>query len=427
MGIFKFACKMLKREKKNAISYGITVLFTIIVSFVFFNIINNNALMDQTIAESGGSFSQVSVPLSSIIAFVVILFCGLMMVYANSFFCTHKTKEFAILAMSGSNFFDSTLYLFYQEIIISLIALPIGYLLGMACSIGVNFVMYHAMQIHKSIFMIPMRAYTDTLMTIGILFFVTILGDSGFVYRHDIQTLLHESHEKVVDKKLPSFLPPFIYIIAIILLVTTPYSPTGFVFPCAVGGVGAAYVLSQTIPELLKKIKSKRLGHTLDLVSLSHLSTSLTNSGALILIYVVTNVCMSAMIIAQKNAPREYMTAIIAYIVMTILLSITIMYKYAAETMKRVKSFSNLYKIGSTKKKITSYIKKEVILFYTLLVLIPIVYLVIVMIQVYVHTPDTLGLIIMLFGVDIIPQVILGVITYCIYKKNVYTEIGDVL
>ena len=30
---------MLKREKKQAISYGITVLFTVFVSFVFFNII----------------------------------------------------------------------------------------------------------------------------------------------------------------------------------------------------------------------------------------------------------------------------------------------------------------------------------------------------------------------------------------------------
>lgn len=173
--------------------------------------------------------------------------------------------------------------------------------------------------------------------------------------------------------------------------------------------------------------KSQRLGNTLDLVSLSHLSTSLTNSGALILVYVVTNVCMSAMIIAQKNSPREYMTAIIAYIVMTILLSITIMYKYAAETMKRVKAFSNLYKIGCTRKNVASYIKKEVILFYALLVLIPIVYLAIVMVQVYMHTPDTLGLIVILFGVDIIPQMILAVITYYIYKKNVYTEIGEVL
>ena len=61
------------------------------------------------------------------------------------------------------------------------------------------------------------------------------------------------------------------------------------------------------------------------------------------------------------------------------------------------------------------------------LVPIPIVYLAIVMVQVYMHTPDILGLIIMLFGVDIIPQMILAVMTYYIYKKNVYTEIGEVL
>lgn len=58
MGTFKFACKMLKREKKQAISYGITVLFTVFVSFVFFNIINNDTLMDQTAAASGGFFHR---------------------------------------------------------------------------------------------------------------------------------------------------------------------------------------------------------------------------------------------------------------------------------------------------------------------------------------------------------------------------------
>lgn len=71
MGTFKFACKMLKREKKQAISYGITVHFLLsLYHLIFFNIINNDTLMDQTAAASGGSFSQVSVPLSSIIAFV---------------------------------------------------------------------------------------------------------------------------------------------------------------------------------------------------------------------------------------------------------------------------------------------------------------------------------------------------------------------
>lgn len=427
MGTFKFACKMLKKEKKKAISYGMTVLFTVFISFIFFNIMNNQSLMDQTAATSGGSFQQVSVPISSLIAFVVILFCGLMMMYANSFFCAHKTKEFAILAMSGSNFIDSTLYLFYQEIIISLIALPIGYLLGLAGSFAVNALMYHSMHIHQSIFQIPGRAYTDTLMTLCILFFIMILIDSGFVYRHDIQNLLQESHETVRKKQFPSWLPPFIYVLAIILLLTTPYSPTGFIFPCAVGGLGASYVLSQSIPELLNKIKRKNLGHTNKLVSYSHLSTSLVNSGMLILLYVVTNVCMSALIISQRNSPREWMTAIIAYVVMTILLSITIMYKYASETMKRKKSFSNLYKIGCTKKQLFCYIKKEVFLFYGLLILVPLIYLVIVMIQVYMHTTETLGLILMLFGVDIIPQMILALITYRIYKKNIETEIGETL
>ena len=50
MGTFKFSMRMLVKDYKKSIFYGITLVFAVAVCFVFFNIINNADLADQTIA-----------------------------------------------------------------------------------------------------------------------------------------------------------------------------------------------------------------------------------------------------------------------------------------------------------------------------------------------------------------------------------------
>lgn len=54
MGTFKFSMRMLVKDYKKSLFYGITLIFAVAVCFVFFNIINNTDLADQTIAKSGG-------------------------------------------------------------------------------------------------------------------------------------------------------------------------------------------------------------------------------------------------------------------------------------------------------------------------------------------------------------------------------------
>ena len=66
MGIFKFSMRMLVKDYKKSLFYGITLIFAVAVCFVFFNIINNPDLADQAIARSGGTWSDVQMPFSSV-------------------------------------------------------------------------------------------------------------------------------------------------------------------------------------------------------------------------------------------------------------------------------------------------------------------------------------------------------------------------
>ena len=77
--------KFLLINYEAVIFYGITLIFAVAVCFVFFNIINNPDLADQAIARSGGTWSDVQMPFSSVLSFLIICLRGLYCF--NVFFC----------------------------------------------------------------------------------------------------------------------------------------------------------------------------------------------------------------------------------------------------------------------------------------------------------------------------------------------------
>ncbi len=53
-----------------------------------------------------------------------------MIFFANNFFLSRKTTELAIMAMSGSGYINSTMYVLYQTFTLLLLATPLGILIG---------------------------------------------------------------------------------------------------------------------------------------------------------------------------------------------------------------------------------------------------------------------------------------------------------
>lgn len=69
MGVFLFSLKMLKKEYKKSFMYAFTLMFTIAVCFIFFNILENPLLKAQEALKGGRSWAQMSVPISTGLAF----------------------------------------------------------------------------------------------------------------------------------------------------------------------------------------------------------------------------------------------------------------------------------------------------------------------------------------------------------------------
>lgn len=421
MGNFKFSMRMLKKEYKKSLVYTLTLALVTAVTFLFFNIIDNPHLMDAPQQTSQWFYTQM--PFSTMLSFLIIVFCAFMIVFANNFYVSRKTDEIAIMTMSGSTFINVTLYLIYQNILMTFIAFIIGVILGSGISMCVNQFIYSYIHYQGAFFYIPMNAIFDTIICILAILFGQLVYTSGFVYRKDISYLLSQEKTNISqDKrifKFPSWIYIVIYLFGVVSLVMS-YNSVSAIFPCFIGSMGIGCMIKYNFPKLFHIMKSKKwLADKLKLISLSNLYYSLRRAYILVGLYAVSSSVMIAIMIMQRDNPRELITAFIGFIVVTILILASIIYKYVMEATTRKLFYYNLYKMGYTYRQLKAIIKQEVTYFYSLLFGLPMVIIILSLIQAYLHQDITIHFMIMILAVQIISDIVACVFTYIAYKKNV--------
>ncbi len=430
MGVFLFSLKMLRKEYKKAIVYAMTLMFTVAVCFIFFDIMSNSLLASNEAVRGGSSWQQMYVPVSTLLAFLVILFCCAMIIFANNYFLAGKRKELAIMSTSGMNFFDLTLYLLYQTLMIVLIVAPLGLIIGYLFSVLTHYIMYTQLSINASIYAVTKEPFYNTFFSILAMLFAVLLYSSGFVHRNDVQEMLViqtvNAHKDTRILKFPKLFYLFIYLFGLGLMIASEYSVGVFIFPCLIGIAGAGGMMTHVIPDLFSKLKAKKyLDHQIKLISISNLSYSLKKSISLVSLYSLSSAVMSALMISQQKSIKDFIMIIIGYIVIIILLSIGLLYKYASEAMNRKIFFYNLYKLGYTRNKLDKIIRNEVILYYVLIILIPLIYVMIMLIRCYIHNDITFLFALVVLSIEIIPPIIICLITYYNYKKQALSLLDE--
>ena len=219
MGNLKFALSMLKKNYKNGIVYTLTLAFTTAIVFIFFNIIENQYLISKD-ELSMNMYGYISTNFSQLLAFIIVLFCAFMIVFAYNFYVSKKHSEIAIMTMSGSSFLRVTAYLIYQTVVMSLIAFTIGVVLGYGCAILVNQYIYELINVEVPLFYMPKQCYLDTIVCVLSILSFEMLYISGYVYRKDISYLLMQEHAPLsTDERIlkyPSWIYPSIYFIGVV-------------------------------------------------------------------------------------------------------------------------------------------------------------------------------------------------------------------
>ena len=390
MGIFKFSMRMLVKDYKKSLFYGITLIFAVAVCFVFFNIINNPDLADQAIARSGGTWSDVQMPFSSVLSFLIICFCCFMVFFANNFFLSRKTTELAIMAMSGSGYINSTMYVLYQTFTLLLLATPLGILIGRCVVPFSNAYMYQMLGVHKDPSYIPQEAYLYSFILVAIVLSMICVLTAGFLHKNDIQTLLSQEKEMKVKRNTKK----------------------------------SKAVLFFGIYDFVRNLKRGIfLTKRYVLISISNLNYSIQRSLLLFSLMTVAVTGMLAVLAANQNSPREFTTGVIGYIVVVVLLVVSIIYKLSMEALTRKTLFVNLWKIGYTRKELRKIVRQEVISYYFVLILIPLVYIMFISGRFIYYGDMSLQFAYIYILSYIIPIIVSGFITYVQYINAVVKPI----
>ena len=124
---------------------------------------------------------------------------------------------------------------------------------------------------------------------------------------------------------------------------------------------------------------------------------------------------MLAVLAANQNSPREFTTGVIGYIVVVVLLVVSIIYKLSMEALTRKTLFVNLWKIGYTRKELRKIVRQEVISYYFVLILIPLVYIMFISGRFIYYGDMSLQFAYIYILSYIIPIIVSGFITYVQY------------
>lgn len=418
MNTFKFSLLLLKREKKKALTLGITIIFAIASTLLFFDMTQYDIVIYQEAEKIG-----FPTTFSMIFGFIVIILCAMMIINAYLYFLNKKTKELAIMGMSGSTTSQSTIYLIIQTLIIVVISAIPGFVIGYVMCVASHYMFNMFLDTKVLLWHVSGQSFFNTILTIIMILICITVYASGYVYRHDILVLLNSHYQKQIqDKRLLRFPHWFyvgVYILGIVILLMSE-NTASIIFGSCVGIMGAGGIVQYIIPKLLMNYKNRKAkAHKIQFISLSFLSQSLQQGRVMISVYCIFVVTMLSILMSQSQNQRYFMIVMIGYFIVAIMTAMSIMYKFISDAALRKNSIYGLYKLGYSQKQLLKIVSQEVSTFFGWIFLVVAVYEVLSVTMSCLQGLLSLRLGIILLIIVQIPIVCVTIATHRTYRKSI--------
>lgn len=178
MTLFNIALRNIKRNFNSYLIYFVSMVFSIMIFHVFTSIQYNEQVVSLQEVKSS---IFVTFKTSSII---IALFAGIFIWYSNSFFIKKRKKEIALYSLMGVMKKQIGRMLFYENLLMGILALVTGIILGSLMS--KLFVMLLLQLMGYSInvkFAILLKPIINTAIVFSILFLITSVHGYTIIYR----------------------------------------------------------------------------------------------------------------------------------------------------------------------------------------------------------------------------------------------------
>ncbi|AZV56940.1 ABC transporter permease [Clostridium sp. AWRP] len=190
MTFISLAVNNVKKNFNNYVMYLISAVFSVMIFYIFSSIAFNEVIMK--LADNKPIVKAIFKASAGIVA----LFSFVFIWYSNSFFLKRRKKEIAIYSMVGMEKKQIAKMLFYENLIIGVLAILCGMVLGTMFSKYFSLMLIYLMKETLNIkFTISLRAFEITIVVFCILFLLNSFHSYSIIYRYKLIKLLSAQKE----------------------------------------------------------------------------------------------------------------------------------------------------------------------------------------------------------------------------------------
>lgn len=432
MGLIKLSFISLKKDLSKSIFYFLTFLLTTIFIFSFFNLTFNPGAHIHL----GKDDTTFVTP----IAVFVIIIAMVCVFLANNFYVSNKGKEISIILMSGASVYQLGIYLFLQVFIIMLFAIPLGCVFGYLLIPVINSVFASTFVYQGSLFYLADETAVATGAILAFEVFWCSLLNLGYCVRSTINAMIQEENKITISKsfghistfefksrriQLSDKMCIVLYILPAIIFVFLKDAMSFLLFSL-IGIIGIFGIIKNVLPNIIKtRQRSQSLENPIHLISLGFFHSDIQKVFSLLIIILLSSILLTCVTVYTLKQPLVSMVTLMSYISVMILMSLTIVFKIGMELNKRKKNFQNLCYLGYTLKQLKQIITIEMQLFYGLILFLPLIYQIIILLNLFLSQQITIFLMIIILVIQIVPVVISYFISIRLYNSIVPKSIID--
>ncbi len=190
MNFFNLAVKNIRQSFKNYLTYFISTVFAVVVFYIFLSIYYNQQFMQMS-----AELSKLKV--AFIVSAIVVAFFSVIFIWnSNSFFIKTRKKEIATYSLLGMTRRQIARMLFYENILMGIVALASGIMIGTLFSklfaMALIYVVGEAVQIE---FVIELKAVINTAIVFLGMFFINSVHGYTIIYRFKLADLFSAQKE----------------------------------------------------------------------------------------------------------------------------------------------------------------------------------------------------------------------------------------
>ena len=436
--IFKDALLSLKNSMTKAVFYWLTFVLTSMFIFLFFNISMSESLGFTWVDNNNDTVTTITV--------FVIAICLIIIFFANDFFVKNKAKELAVRLVCGATFLQLAEYLLIQTFILLLIAIPFGIIGAIALVPVLNAIISSILKSPFVIGIYPQAVLTTFVILSAVVFWTTYLNLS-FAYRNSAAMLMNErkminplsgvsmiennwlltekekeEKKKEREERIRKGANRRRILALVLFLMPIPVffinKDMTFIF-AIIGMVGLWQLVPNVIvPYLNTLAKDKKTNDPLLLASIGFYRADITILRPNIILFLACAILLVSILLGRDTTQLEMMLSLLSYVVMNVLLSMAIMFKFSTELFSRQKYYLTLDQLGYTSKDRKEVSFREVTALYLTIFLIALLYLGSIFLSMILRNELTVQYALLLLLFLAIPLLICWIITVRIAESN---------